>query len=200
MSGDVLALAAATEGHFRLESGHHSRLWLDLDAMFVKPAGVQPFVDELARALRPHDPAGVCGPLVGGAFLAQMVASSMGLECFFTERIHPVKSDGLYQARYRLPPALRECVGGKRLAVVDDVISAGSAVRGTFVELQSYRALPVAVGALVVLGDLAVNAFLQQGIPLEAVARRDYDSWEPAECPLCAASVPIKDMASPTSG
>jgi orotate phosphoribosyltransferase len=31
-----LDLVAARHGHFRLESGHHGRLWLDLDSLFAE--------------------------------------------------------------------------------------------------------------------------------------------------------------------
>ena len=43
-------------------------------------------------------------------------------------------------------------VDGRRVAVVDDVIIAGSAVRGVLVELGACGATPVAIGALAVLG------------------------------------------------
>src|SRR4029077_3796753 len=104
-SADLLSLTAPRQGHFRLESGHHSNLWLDLEGLFVQPALVHPFVTRLARALRAHKVAGVGGPLVGGAFLAQMLASALKAEFFFTERMLPGEGDGLYQAQYHLPPA-----------------------------------------------------------------------------------------------
>src|SRR6266851_793895 len=71
-SADPFSLASPRHGHFRLESGHHANLWLDLEGLFVQPARLRPFVNGLARTLRPHKVAGVCGPLVGGAFLAQL--------------------------------------------------------------------------------------------------------------------------------
>jgi len=30
---------------------------------------------------------------------------------------------------------------------------------------------------------------------VEAVARADYDLWLPADCPLCAAGLPLEDVA-----
>ena len=95
-SADPFSLASPRYGHFRLESGHHSNLWLDLEGLFDQPARVRPFVTHLARALRPHKIAGVCGPLVGGAFLAQMLASALNAEFFFTARVMPGEGDGLY--------------------------------------------------------------------------------------------------------
>ncbi len=37
-----LTLVSGRRGHFRLESGHHSDLWLDLDPLFADPLAVDP--------------------------------------------------------------------------------------------------------------------------------------------------------------
>ncbi|MEO8621659.1 MAG: orotate phosphoribosyltransferase, partial [bacterium] len=84
-----LELVAGRRGHFQLESGHHGALWLDLDALFAVPARIDPFVTALANAIRPHNVDGVCGPLLGGAFLAQLVAQKLSAEFCFTERVMP---------------------------------------------------------------------------------------------------------------
>lgn len=186
-------------GHFRLESGHHSGLWLDLDALFADWRRVEPLVTDLSRALSTLEVVAVCGPLTGGAFLAQLVARALGGEFWYTERELPAEPDAMYGARYRLPPALAERVRGKRCAVVDDVMSAGSALRGTFSELESYGATPVAAGALLVLGSAGSDFFAKRGVSVLSVVRQDYDLWLPAECPLCAAGVPVRDLRVPAN-
>ena len=194
-----LELVAGRRGHFRLESGHHSGLWLDLDPLFAEPHRVNPFVATLATALRPYGVAAVCGPLLGGAFLAQLVAHALGVEFCFTERVMASHTGGLYQASYRLPPAFAARLPGKRLAMVDDVMSAGSALRGTYAELQAHAAVPVVAGALLVLGSTGAGFFAQRGVAVEAVARDAYELWLPADCPLCAAGLPLEDVAAPAA-
>ncbi|HSU15595.1 orotate phosphoribosyltransferase [Longimicrobium sp.] len=191
-----LELVSGRRGHFRLESGHHGGLWLDLDALFAEPRRIGPFVAALADAMRAHGVDAVCGPLLGGAFLAQLVAHALGVEFCFTERVMPADAGGLYAARYLLPTAYVERVRGKRVAMVDDVMSAGSALRGTFAELQAHGAVPVAAGALLVLGAAGAEFFAARGIPVEAVAREAYELWLPGECPLCAAGAPLEDVAA----
>ena len=190
---DLLSLTSPRRGHFRLESGHHANLWLDLEGLFFQPALARPFVTRLARALRPHKVAGVCGPLVGGAFLAQLLAAALKVEFCFTERVMPGEGEGLYQAQYHLPRAARSQVRDMRLAIVDDAISAGSAVRGTYAELQGHGAEPVVIGALLVLGTAGSSYFAERGVPIEAVARVPFDLWVPAECPLCASGQAFTD-------
>ena len=193
MTQEFLSLVAARRGHFQLESGYHAALWLDLDPLFLQPARLRPFVAELAAGLQGYDLAGVCGPLLGGAFLAQTLASSLGVEFFFTERTTPSEPGGLYRVQYGLPPALRDRALGKRIAIVDDVISAGSAVRGSYTELQAWGAQPVVVGALLLLGSVAQRYFEAERVPLKAAVQMDFDAWVPADCPLCAEQVILED-------
>jgi orotate phosphoribosyltransferase len=195
----LLELVAGRRGHFRLESGHHSGLWLDLDPLFAEPRRIDPFVATLTNALRPYGVGGVCGPLLGGAFLAQLVARSLAVEFCFTERVPALPTGDLYQARYRLPPVFASRVCGKRLAIVDDVMSAGSALRGTCAELQAHGALPVVAGALLVLGSTGAGFFVQRGVAVEAAARDDYELWPPADCPLCTGGLPLEDVATPAA-
>lgn len=187
------ALVAARRGHFRLESGHHASQWLDLESLFADPARVRPFVDELSQALRPHGVAAVCGPLVGGAFLAHTLASDLALEFCYTERVVPSPGGGLYAVQYRLPGPLHDRVSGKRVAIVDDAISAGSAVRGTYAALVACGAVPTVVGALLTLGSAGSTFFAERGIPMLSVARLPCEIWTPADCPQCAAKTPLED-------
>ena len=190
-----LKLVAGRRGHFLLESGYHGSVWLDLEPLFADAARVDPFVALLAAALRPHRIDAVYGPHLGGAFLAQLVARLMGVEFGFTERTMPAHVNGLFQAHYRLPRGYAERLSGRRVAIVDDVISAGSAVRGTYATLIENGAIPVVVGALMVLGSTGASFFEDRGIPVEAAARDEYELWEPSRCPLCANGVPLESPA-----
>ena len=91
----------------------------------------------MARLLAPYRVEAVCGPLVEGAFLAQMVAEEIGAEFYFAEQFTRPSAEGLYPVGYRIPEALRQALRGKRTGVVNDVINAGSAVRGACEDLRS---------------------------------------------------------------
>ena len=190
-SAAVLALMSARTGHFPLESGHHGDLWLELDTMFWEPAALEPLAHRLAELIRPHAPDVVCGPLVGGAFLAQLVAARLGVRFCHTERAS-TGDGGLYAATYRLPAAQAARIPGLRVAVVDDVVNAGSAVRATLAALTSAEAQPVALGALLALGATPAAVAAAVGLPLEAVATRENQIWEPEHCPLCAREEPLQ--------
>ena len=190
-SAAVLALMSARTGHFPLESGHHGDLWLELDTMFWEPAALEPLAHRLAELIRPHAPDVVCGPLVGGAFLAQLVAARLGVRFCHTERAS-TGDGGLYAASYQLSAALAARLPGLRVAVVDDVVNAGSAVRATLAALTSAGAQPVALGALLALGATPAHAAAAAGLPLEPLATLDNEIWEPGNCPRCARGEPLQ--------
>ncbi len=192
---EFFKLVSARRGHFLLESGHHSALWLDLDPLFAEPRRIKPFIEQLANLILPHDVSVVCGPLLGGAFLAQLVAGSLDVDFCFTERIMPAEANALYRATYVIPSAFVERVRNKRVAMVDDVMSAGSALRGTFAELEQHGAQPVVAGALLVLGSVGSRYFAERHVEVEAVARDDYQLWTPEDCPLCASGEPLESAA-----
>jgi orotate phosphoribosyltransferase len=86
-------------------------------------------------------------------------------------------------------------VRGKSIAIVDDAISAGSAVRGTLADLKACGARPVAIGALIIFGDGAAKFATDNGLLLEATARTSFAMWKPDECPLCKARVALEKVS-----
>jgi orotate phosphoribosyltransferase len=183
--GAMLELMRARYGHFPLESGHHGNLWLDVDAAFIRPTRLSPTIADLAGRVARHGPDAVCGPLIGGALAAQLIAVELDIECYFAERIS--LGSGLYTAEYRIGRPL----SGKRVAVVDDVINAGSAVRSTMADIERNGGTTVALAALLVLGTPAAALAADRGIPLEYAESADNVIWPPDECPLCQSRRPL---------
>lgn len=89
MTDDILKALPAWRGHFLLESGYHTDLWFTLDALFVAPHDMAQQVSALAELLRPYSISAVCGPLLGGAFLAHAVAAHLSLRFYFSRRCPP---------------------------------------------------------------------------------------------------------------
>jgi orotate phosphoribosyltransferase len=101
------------------------------------------------------------------------------------------KAEALYSATYQLPSHLRQLIDGKTIAMVDNVINAGSAVRATLAELQSFGARPVVIGTLLVLGDLGQKYLAARILPLRSISYLQTQLWEPEDCPLGASQVPL---------
>jgi orotate phosphoribosyltransferase len=181
-AAEILELLEARRGHFLLESGHHGDLWLELDRLFERPARLEPFAAELGSRLAAHGIQAVCGPLTGGAFIAQTVATKLDLEFSWAERS---------ESGYRIPETLRGRLEGMAVAIVDDVVNAASAARATLGQLRDSGARPVAIGALVTLGPTPQAFAEREGLALERLATMENTLWEPADCPMCAAGEPL---------
>ncbi|MBY0280416.1 orotate phosphoribosyltransferase [Candidatus Binatia bacterium] len=188
---EVERCLAVRRGHFALESGHHGALWLDLETLCIDPRPVRALATRLAARIETYRPDAICGPLVEGAFVALLVAEQLGLPFVYTERRRKASPESLYPFEYRLAPVLVSHVADRRVAIVNDVVSAGSAVLETHRELQRAGASPVVIGTLLVLGTQAEGLARSRGVVLESLARLPGDLWEPARCPLCAIGEPL---------
>lgn len=191
---EVLETVSARRGHFLLESGHHADLWLDLESLCTQPQRILSLCSELARSLRRFSAEVICGPLVEGAFVGLLIAAELGTAFCYSERFIRTGVNGLFPAEYRLPGALRGAVRGKRVAIVNDVINAGSAVQGTFEELIGCEARVVAIGALLTLGSAAREFANSKVVALATLTAIANTLWTPSECPLCTAGVPLEDI------
>jgi len=190
MQAQVAQLLPQREGHFVFESGHHGQVWLDLELLLLHPERVQPLAEVLADRLR-HQVAAVCGPLVEGAFVGLMVASSLRLPFSYSQPVRDHQAAGLFPMSYPIPKPLEPELRDKRVAIVNDVINAGSAVRGTLVALKQCGAQPVAIATLAVYGHAASELAATHGVALETLASFPSLIWEPSACPLCAKGIPL---------
>jgi orotate phosphoribosyltransferase len=191
---ELFAALSAARGHFRYESGHHGDLWLDLDGLLVEAQRVRDWAAELARRAAGCRAEIVCGPLTGGAFVAQFLAAELGAGFVYAERL----TSETGAVRYRIAPPLRGGVRGKRVLLADDAVNAGSALSATLAELRACGAEPVGFASLLALGDAAARIARQQGAPFFALLSLARKLWSRDECPLCRAAVPLVDRLAPS--
>jgi orotate phosphoribosyltransferase len=185
----VLDVVAASRGHFVYESGHHGDLWLDLDALFVDARRTRGWASVLADRAVACRPDLVCGPLTGGAFVAQLLAAEIGAGFIFAGRF----VSGTGPVRYRIPESLRGALDGRRVLLVDDVINAGSALLATLADLLDCGTELAGFATLLALGKVASQIAEQRRVPLFALASLERGMWAAEECPLCRSGAPLID-------
>jgi orotate phosphoribosyltransferase len=190
-------LVAARRGHFQLESGYHGSMWMDLEGLIDSPEQIGELVAELAERLRRYAPTAVCGPVTGGAAVARSLGVRLGVASYAAVQEVRSEATGLFTARYSIDVSGRSTLADARVALVDDVISAGSSVRAAHDALVSLGATVCVVGTLLTLGNRGRNHFVALGIPVEALEAEDYEMWTPQDCPRCVAGMPFDDP-SPT--
>lgn len=182
----------ATRGHFRYESGHHGDLWLDLDTLFVNVQRMEGWVKALAQRAAVCRPDVICGPLTGGAFVAQLLAAETGAAFVFAERLTGVAGP----VRYHIPEPLRPILSGKRVLLVDDAVNAGSALLSTLADLRECEIELAGFASLLALGEAAAQIAEWHGVPFFTLASLERRIWTPAACPLCASGAPLVDRAA----
>src|SRR5207244_3926568 len=105
--------------------------WLELESLLAEPQRLARLAARLAERLAAYRADVVCGPLEGGAFLAQCVAQQLGARFTYARR----QTDGALGAvpRYRLARGI--ALAGRSAIVVDDAINVGSAASACVAEL-----------------------------------------------------------------
>jgi orotate phosphoribosyltransferase len=186
----VTDLAHPRRGHFDLGTGYHGDVWLDLDALFLRPVLLRPHVGWLADRLQRHRVDAVCGPLEGGAFLAEAIADRLET-AFLAAHRAPATRPG--EATAYCLPRVQGGIDGWRVVIADDAVNAGTAVRACSAQLQGRGAVPVAVAALLSLGAASATVAAGMSVPFYSVSTIPSQAWPADECVLCATGTPLTD-------
>jgi orotate phosphoribosyltransferase len=204
MQDDDLPVMLPRRGHFLYESGHHGDQWFDLEMLCLRPVALRSYITRLAQLVSPHEPDIICGPLVEGAYVGLLVANELGCEFVYAARL-PFASDTLsavghrpstlFPIEYRIPDTLHAAVKGKRVAIVNDMINAGSAVRGAYLHLVELGADVVAVASMMVRGSGFEPFAAEHGLNVETLTQFPANMWTPEDCPLCKQGAPLEELA-----
>ena len=162
-----------------MNSGRHSDRYLEKFNLLQWPPHTEMVCRKIAAAMRETAPQTVAGPTTGGVILAYEVGRQLGLRGIFAERVEG--GGRSFQRDFHL-------VAGERVLIVDDVLTSGASVRETIEAVRAAGGEPVGVGVLV---DRSGGAVQFEGLPLYAATEFSLQTYEPADCPLCRAGVPL---------
>jgi len=188
---DLASLLRRRTGHFEYESGHHGDQWLELERLCLEPAALQVFVRELAAILTQTKVEFICGPLVEGALVGLLVAQELEVQFVYAERHVEVEHEGLFPVHYRIPGAVRGELEGKRIAIVNDVINAGSAVQGALNDLATCDVEVVMLASILVVSEAAQALAEEAGVPLASLETEIRPLFEASDCPQCKEGIPL---------
>jgi len=180
---------AYLQGHFLLSSGNHSEFYLQSAKVLEDPQLAGRLADELAAII---EKAGVkfdsiCSPALGGILAGYELARAAKKRFIFTERVDRVMS-------LRRGFEVRK---GERFIVCEDIVTTGGSA------LESARLIENLGGEVVGFAALANRGFckvanlagssakagakLPADKPFFALGNFEFEIYEPATCPLCAA-------------
>ena len=176
---------ALLEGHFLLSSGLHSPCYFQCARLLAQPELARELGGALAEKMRPQGASFVIAPALGGILVAHEVARALGVRALFAER-DPGSGHLTLRRGFAIGP-------GEKAVVLEDVVTTGRSLAETMEVVEAYGGKVIATGALVDRGGKADG-----GPPFFSLARLDFPTYEPADCPLCRdGSMAIKPGSRP---
>jgi len=179
---------ALLKGHFLLTSGLHSPVYWEKFHVLQYPSFTEQLCRMIADHFRHEKVQVVAGPTTGGIILAFEVARQLGVRGIFAEKEGEERS---FRRGFNIE-------AGERVLIVDDILTTGSSVREVIDAVQKLKGNIIGIGVLVDRSEQA----LEFGYPLFCCHRAATVTYQPEECPLCAAKVPLVKPGSsqqPTS-
>jgi orotate phosphoribosyltransferase len=173
---------ALLNGHFKLTSGKHSDVYYEKFMLIKQPSLCTKICAEMASRLKSLKPEVVAGPTTGGIIIAYDVARYLGVEAIYAE---PGENGRVFKRGLTLKR-------GQRVAIVDDVMTAGTSIREVISLVQSYQADIVGITEILDRSNAAVTF----DYPFFALASVPANNWQPDDCPLCAGGVPLTQRGS----
>ena len=190
---DTLARLGAliTNSHVVYTSGRHGSSYVNKDALYPHTTETAAACALIAQHFANAGVEVVAGPTVGGVIMAQWVAHQLPplatgerpLAVYAEEQ--PGESAGAREFRRGYDALLP----GKKVLVVEDILTTGGSARKVIAAVRAGGGEVVGLGALcnrggITASDLAITE-------LFALTALSLESYDPADCPLCRAGVPI---------
>jgi orotate phosphoribosyltransferase len=193
---DVLATLARvgaliTGDHLIYTSGRHGSSYVNKDALYPHTAATSQVCAGIARRFAEAGVEVVAGPTVGGVIMAQWTAHHLaaltGREVLAVYAEEEVGEGGARRRLFRR--GYDTLVAGRRVLVVEDILTTGGSVRLVVEAVAAAGGTVVGVGALCNRGGVSAEAI---GAPeLFSLSTVPMESFAAEECPLCAAGVPV---------
>ncbi len=178
-AGEIMRSAGAIkQGHFLLSSGKHADTYVEKFDLLRNPRATQEICTGFVRAFADKGVAVVVGPTTGGILLAFETARQLGVMAAYAER--EGESGRVIRRGTSFAP-------GTRVLVVDDILTTGGSVRETLAALEPYNVEIVGIGMLWDRSGGAVDF----GVPLVALHSEVIPAYEPVDCPMCKAGIPL---------
>jgi len=168
---------AVLEGHFLLTSGLHSPVYWEKFRVLQYPYYTEKLCRLIAQHFKKEKVQVVAGPTTGGIILAFEVARQLGIKGIFAEK---EGEERFFRRGFTINP-------GDRVLIVDDILTTGGSITEVIRAVNKSEGIIVGVGVLVDRTEQKKEF----GVPLFSCLRVTTPTYTPAECPLCAAGIPL---------
>lgn len=160
------------KGHFRLNSGLHTDVFVDLEELFKYQDLVRDLQEAAVVAIRDFEFTIIAALGTGGWQFGDALQRAMD---------HRVSLFWLRQVGGSLNAAHLGRLQGSRVLLVDDVVTTGANLVTASMMLHANGAH--VVGALVIL-DRSLD-MMDVGVPVKSLLRKPIEAWKVEQCPMC---------------
>ncbi len=176
--------AIKDKGHYLYKSGRHSDVLVEKDLLLAHVSITSKLCYQIAKHWFRANVQAVAGPSMGGATMAQWVAYFLEPDPVAVyaedEHGHKVFRRGFAQL-----------IEGRRVLVVDDVVDTGGSAHQMIEAVKRCGAEIVGVGTLWNRGEPTLDGHQVYGL-----INQFFETYLPAECPMCRAGVKLVDATS----
>jgi len=177
---------AILKGHFLLASGLHSPIYWEKFRVLQYPNYTEQLCRKITAHFQKQKVQVVAGPTTGGIILAFEVARQLGVRGIFAEK------EGAAERAFRRGFYIDS---GERVLIVDDILTTGSSIRQVMSAVAQQGGIIIGIGVLVDRAEQKMDF----GVPLFSCLRSTTLTYQPEECPLCAAQIPLVKPGSSQS-
>jgi orotate phosphoribosyltransferase len=189
----VDAGAIITDSHFVYNSGRHSSVYINKDALYLHTGIISKLCQNMAHPYDAEQIDVVVGPVLGGIVLSQWTTYSLNSRRATGETlaVYAEKEQGS-DHNFTFNRGYDQHIVGKNILVVEDVLTTGGSVRRVIELIRKHGGNVVGVSALCNRGN--VQAQDVGGVPISTLITLDLETYTPEECPFCEQQVPINTM------
>ncbi len=181
--------AVRLNDHFVYVSGRHGAAYVNKDAIYPDTKATSALCLRLATVFVKADVEVVVAPAIGGTILSQWVASYLNSWSASGKNVLAVYAEKSSDGGFALRRGYDTLVAGKRVLVVEDVLTTGGSVKKVVDAVRAASGTVVGVSALVNRGGVTAQAL---DVPrLHTLLDMSFETWDVDECPLCAIGVPV---------
>ena len=173
------------KGHHVLRSGKHSDTYINKTKITLNAKLFTRIVHRLAIQIEIHykdnDYDLITGPAVAGMSFVSRLTLILNKPFVFTEKVPVANVVNMMQFRSEYQKILK----GKRVIIIEDVITTGGSIIKTAQAICRYGGIPVAVFCIWNRNPEINFIKLDYPIHLYSLINEKVIDWEPEVCPMC---------------
>jgi orotate phosphoribosyltransferase len=183
--------AIVSDSHFVYSSGRHSSVYINKDALYLRPATISSLCRLMAL---PFDAQGVdvvVGPVLGGIVLSQWTTYHLNQRRSSGETlaIYAEKGSDGVNKHFTFNRGYDAYIPGKNILVVEDVLTTGGSARQVIELVRSLGGNVIGLSALCNRGN--VQPANVGDVPIYTLVTINLETYAPEDCPFCAQGVPV---------